>query len=95
VVIRFDRPDVEYEQALYTAVSRTLDQRPEARFDLVAVSPSQGSPADIALLRSQSRKRADEVLRTLTDMGLPADRIALASTTNPGARTSEVHLYVR
>lgn len=95
VVIRFDRPNVEYEQALYTAVSRALDQRPNAQFDLVAVSPSQGSPADIALMRSQSRKRADEVLQTLTGMGLPADRVALASTTNPGARTSEVHIYVR
>ncbi|WP_417519900.1 hypothetical protein [Minwuia sp.] len=95
VVIRFDRPNVDYKQALYTAVSRALDQQPGARFDLVAVSPSQGSPADIALLRSQSRKRADEVLQTLTGMGLPADRVSLASTTNQGARTSEVHVYVR
>lgn len=95
VVIRFDRPNVDYKQALYTAVSRALDQRPESRFDLVAVSPSEGSPADVALMRSQSRKRADEVLQTLTGMGLPADRVALASTTNPGTRTSEVHIYVR
>lgn len=95
VVIRFDRPNVDYKQALYTAVSRALDQRPESRFDLVAVSPSEGSPADVALMRSQSRKRADEVLQTLTGMGLPADRIGLASTTNPGTRTSEVHIYVR
>jgi TolA-binding protein len=95
VVIRFDRPNVDYKQALYTAVSRALDQRPEARFDLVAVSPSEGSPADVALMRSQSRKRADEVLQTLTGMGLPADRVGLASTTNPGTRTSEVHIYVR
>jgi len=95
VVIRFDRPNVEYAQALYTAVSRALDQQPSARFDVVAVSPSQGSPADVALQRSQSRKRADEVVQTLTGMGLPADRVGLASTTNPGARTSEVHIYVR
>lgn len=95
VVIRFDRPNVDYKQALYTAVSRALDQRPESRFDLVAVSPSEGSPADIALMRSQSRKRADEVLQTLTGMGLPADRVGLASTTSPGTRTSEVHIYVR
>lgn len=95
VVIRFDRENVQYEQALYTAVSRALEQRPRAQFDLVAVSPNQGSAADIALQRSRSRKHADEVLRTLTGMGLPADRLALTSTTSAEAQTSEVHVYVR
>lgn len=95
VVIRFDRDNVQYQQALYTAVSRALDQQPSANFDLVAVSPSQGSPADVALARSTARKRADEVLQVLTGMGLPADRISLASTTNANARAPEVHIYVR
>jgi len=49
VVIRFDRPDVPYQQALYTAVSRALERRPEAAFDIVAVSPNSGSAADVAL----------------------------------------------
>ena len=95
VVIRFDRQNVEYEQALYTAVSRALDQRPDARFDIVAVSPSSGSAADIALQRSRSRKHADDLLRTLTGMGLPADRVGLTSTTSAEAGASEVHIYVR
>lgn len=95
VVIRFDREDVQYEQALYTAVSRALEQHPQAQFDLVAVSPNQGSTADIALQRSRSRKHADDVLRTLTGMGLPADRLALTSTTSAEAQSSEVHIYVR
>ena len=94
-MIRFDRQNVEYEQALYTAVSRALDQRPDARFDIVAVSPSSGSAADIALQRSRSRKHADDVLRTLTGMGLPADRVGLTSTTSAEAGASEVHIYVR
>ena len=38
VVIRFDRANVPYEQALYTAVSRALERRPQALFDLVAVA---------------------------------------------------------
>lgn len=95
VVIRFDRPNVQYEQALYTAVSRALERRPDARFDLIAVSPNTGSPADIALLRSDSRRKADNVMRTLSGMGLPSDRMALSSTTSANARASEVHIYVR
>jgi len=34
----FDRPNVNYDQALYTAVHQALDKYPSARFDLVAVA---------------------------------------------------------
>ena len=95
VVIRFDRPDVPYQQALYTAISKTLERRPAARFELVAVTPSGTSSAQVALGQSKSRKNAERVMRTLTDMGLPADRVNLSSTTNAQASTNEVHIYVR
>ncbi|MCH8097042.1 MAG: hypothetical protein IID53_08185 [Proteobacteria bacterium] len=95
VVIRFDRPDVEYQQALYTAMRRALERRPQAVFDLVAVTPHMGSPAQVALGSSTSKRNAENVLRTLTDMGLPADRVNMSATTSPDAQTSEVHIYVR
>jgi len=94
VVIRFDRPDVPYEQALYTAMSRTLERRPGARFALVAVNPNSTSSAKVALGQSAARKNAQKVLRTLTDMGLPPDRITLSATTSAEAATNEVHIYV-
>ena len=95
VVIRFDRPDVPYEQALYSALARALERRPDSRFDLVAVSPVRGGAAEQALDRSNARKFAEAVLRTLTEMGLPAQRVSLSATTSPEAATNEVHIYVR
>lgn len=95
VVIRFDRPDVEYEQALYTAVSRALERRPEAGFDLVAVTPRGESAAQAALNTTAARRNAEEVLRTLTNMGLPADRVNLQATSSATAQSNEVHIYVR
>jgi hypothetical protein len=95
VVIRFDRADVPYEQALYNAVSRALESRPQATFQLVAVAPSQGTPAENALNASKTKRHADDVLRTLTEMGLPADRVNLSSTTSAEASTNEVHIYVQ
>ena len=95
VVIRFDRPDPPYERALYSAVSQVVEQRPGAAFELVAVTPNQGTPADVALNSSKVKKQAQSVLRTLTDMGLPAGRISLSSTTSPAASANEVHIYVR
>ncbi len=95
VVIRFDRPDVPFEQALYTAVSRALERRPEAAFDLVAVTPASGTPAEVAVNTTKSKRNAETVLRTLTDMGMPAARVRLSSMTSPQAATSEVHIYLR
>jgi hypothetical protein len=95
VVIRFDRPDVAYQQQLYQAISKALEQRPDAQFDLVAVAPGVGGAAEGALGQSQSRRYANQVMRSMTEMGLPASRVSLAATTSPGSATNEVHVYVR
>lgn len=95
VVIRFDRPNVAYEQPLYQAVSRAIERRPEAAFDVVAVSPAQGTAGQQALNANAARRSAQQVVRSLTDMGLPADRIRVSAVASPQSTTNEVHLYVR
>jgi hypothetical protein len=95
VVIRFDRPNPSYEQALYTAVSRAMERRPNATFDLVAVSPGRGTQAQVALASSNAKRQAEQVMRSLTDMGLPADRVSLSASTSASAQSNEVHLFVR
>ncbi|WP_169567333.1 hypothetical protein [Sneathiella limimaris] len=95
VVIRFDRENVPYEQALYTAVNRTLQSRPQSVFDVVAVAPMTGGAADVALNQTKATRNARKVLRSLTDMGLPASRVNLTTASSGQAVTSEVHIYVR
>ena len=95
VVIRFDRVTVPYQQALYNAVSRVLERRPNAIFDLVAVAPSVGGKARVALNTTKSRRHADTVRRSLVEMGLPPGRLAISSKTSAQARTNEVHVYLR
>ncbi len=95
VKIRFDRPDVQYEQPLYVAVNETLERFPDAKFDLVAVHPSGGNAAQVAIESTRARRNAEKVLRTLTQMGMPLDRINLSYSESDEARTSEVHLYIR
>lgn len=95
VVIRFDRKNVPYQQALYTAVSRVLERRPDAAFDLIAVAPEMGGDAQVALNASKARRLADGVRRSLIEMGLPSGRLAIGSETSGAARSNEVHLYLR
>jgi len=95
VVIRFDRPDIPYQQALYNAVSRALERKPNASFDLVAVTPKRGSAAQTAINSTQTKRNAEAVLRTLADMGLPANRVKLSATTSPDVEANEVQIFVR
>lgn len=95
VVVRFDRNDVPYQQALYNAVSRVLEKRPDAVFDLVAVAPSSGGQARVALNSNKARRHSESVLRSLIEMGLPPARVAVSAKTAASARTNEVHLYLR
>ena len=95
VVIRFDRDQVPYQQALYNAVGRVLERRPSAAFDLVAVAPASGGPARVALNSNKARRHAEDVLRSLTEMGLPPARVAVSAKTAAGSSANEVHLYLR
>lgn len=95
VIIKFDSPNVAYQQPLFNAVNQALSARPNASFELVAVTPGQGGNAQRALGSTQAKQNADGVLRSLTQMGLPSSRIAVSSRTSPAAATSEVHVYVR
>ncbi|SIS56961.1 hypothetical protein SAMN05421779_102617 [Insolitispirillum peregrinum] len=96
VVIRFDRSNVAYEQPLYQAVSRAIERRPDAQFDVVAVSPTDGASAgQQALNASAARRSAEQVVRSLSDMGLAPGQIRMSSTTSASVGTNEVHVYVR
>lgn len=95
IVIRFDRADVPYQQALYNSVSKVLEQRPNAVFDLVAVAPTSGGQARISLNSNKARRHAENVLRSLIEMGLPPARVAVSARTMAQARSNEVHLYLR
>ena len=93
VVIKFTRPNVEYDQQLYAAVSQALDRKPDAMFDLVAVTPAK--PETGATSGVSARRSAEGVMRSFANMGLPLNRVALSATNSTQAQVNEVHLYVR
>jgi hypothetical protein len=95
VVIRFDRPDVAYEPALRTAVTQALQRRPTATFDLVAVTPNAGSPAQVEIHAAACKRNAESVLHAMTDMGVEPSRVSLSSTTSAAVHENEVQIYVR
>jgi hypothetical protein len=95
VVIRFDNPGVEYEQQLYEAVSAALTRAPDVAFDLVAVAPAMGTSEEITSNSEAARASSEKVMRSLLNMGLPADRVSVSQVTDPNVQSNEVRLYVR
>jgi hypothetical protein len=95
VTIHFDRPNPSYQQELYSAVSTALDRRPNASFELVAIAPAQGSAGQVALTSSAAQRNAEAVLRSLAEMGLPANRVKLSAATSRDVDTPQVELFVR
>lgn len=95
VVIRFDHANVDYQQILYAALNQALQSRPGAAFSVVAVSPTRGTVAAVQLAQTAAKRHAQEVMRSITEMGVPASRLAVASSTDPNATSSEVRVFVR
>jgi len=95
VVVRFDRPNVDYQQILYAALNQALQNRPSASFQVVAVAPTRGNAASVQMAQTTARRHAQDVMRSMTDMGVPATRVGVASTTDPSATVSEVRVFVR
>jgi len=95
VTIRFDRSNVDYQQILYTALTQALQSRPSSSFQVVAVSPTRGTASAVQLAQTDAKRHAQEVLRSMTEMGVPATRLAVSSATDPGLAATEVRVFVR
>lgn len=95
VVIKFDHPEVSYQQILFAALKEALKVRPEADFEVEGVSPTRGSANELAAAVGATRKHARDVMQSITAMGVPASRLQIASATDPDAQNSEVRVFVR
>lgn len=95
VVVKFDRPDVSYEQALYTAIGEAKDKYPGARFEVVAVDPGAGNAAKRAIETAKAKRNAERVLRSMVQMGVNGNDVVVSNASRQDARTSEVHVLIR
>jgi hypothetical protein len=95
VLIRFNQPVVEYAQQLSQAVSTAMERQPGAEFSIIAVSPTSGDPGELAKQLDAAKRHAEEVKRSLVQLGLPPSRLTVANSQLPSATTPEVHVYVR
>ena len=85
LVIKFDDSNFDYSTALFESISGALEQMPSAGFEVVAVSPAGGSS-----YADQARSRATDVFSKIVEMGVPTERLSIASSTSSSAQAEEV-----
>jgi len=94
IVIRFNQTHVDYAMPLYNTVSRALEVKPSAMFDIVSVSSAARTPQDQQYNNQIATQNVHKVLATLHNMGLPQSRIHLTSAAD-NVPSSEVRIFVR
>jgi hypothetical protein len=95
VTIKFESPNVDYQKTLYAALTEALKAKPKAVFEVLAVAPTASSEAAVKAVQNSAKKHARDVVQTMTAMGVPASRVAVASLTDPSIQQSEVRVFVR
>ncbi|MGH6876518.1 MAG: hypothetical protein ACREHV_03965 [Rhizomicrobium sp.] len=95
VTIRFDRAHVSYDRKLYSALSQALAAKPSASFSVVGVSPARGTGSGVELAQNSAQEDAQAVMRSMGEMGVPAARMDVSSSTDPQIASSEVRVYVK
>ncbi len=96
VVIRFDRPNPPFEQPLYAAASRAIEVRPQVSFEVVGVAATGGDQSGrAATATAESRREAEQVMRALIEMGVPAQRLRLSTRGDATLAANEVHVLAR
>jgi hypothetical protein len=95
VVIKFDHQNVSYEETLLAALKEALKAKPAAQFEVEGIAPTRGSASEVAAAQAAAQRDAQNVLHSMTEMGVPGERLKVASSTDPDAQAAEVRVFVR
>jgi len=87
MTIKFNRPDVNYEQPLNGVVAQVLKRYPDASFELVAMSN--------AMTDTRALEKAQIIATRLVSLGVVVDRITQSFSYNPGSVNPEVHIFLK
>ena len=86
--VKFAHENVDYIDGLKNAVSSALATKPNASFDVVALTPSNGN-------QEATQKYAGKVFADITGMGVSPDKISLSGRTTSSVTVPEVQVFVR
>ncbi len=94
-IIRFDNPHADYVTPLRKAIMAAEAVKPDAEFAVVGVAPATGSPDAQQAAAQAAADAAQAVMQAIERMGVPFERLLLATRTDPTTDEQLVEVYVR
>ncbi len=95
MIIRFNQPQIQYEQALQRVLRKALEVNPQMQFDLVYIVPAHSDGAALHDSQRQSAIIARNIEQILQRHGINNQAIHASYHQAPSAPYHEVHLFVR
>lgn len=94
MVIRYNQENIYYQLPLYNAVQKTLQVKPTAMFTFVSKVPFTGQPEADNAAENQARKNWQDVLQSLSDMGLPEQQMRVQFEKSNQLLQNEILVFV-
>lgn len=95
VIIRFNQPNVYYDQQLYKAIAQAVAIKPEVMIDVVSYAPQTNDTRTDAQWQQAASVHTQQVVASLQGMGVPMSRISVSGQRMAGIRSDETHVLVR
>lgn len=97
VTIRFNQPQVDFEQQLYDALAQAVAAKPDLMIDLVTRAPTSGGGTTVADKQWQATagRNTRTVIAAMERMGVPVQRISVTGQFAPSLSYDETQVFVR
>jgi len=95
VTIGYEQPDPQYHEMLGYAVHAAEARDAAVQYDVFAVVPAEGTPAQQVQAAGVAQQDAVGVMRSIMALGVPAARIHLGVRADPAIGANQVRIYVR
>ena len=95
VTIGYDQPSPSYQEMLGYAVHAAEARNRAVQYDVFAVVPAKGTPAQQIQAAGEAQQDAVGVMKSIMALGVPAARIHLGVRADPGISANQVRIYVR
>ena len=95
VTIGYDQPNPQYQEMLGYAVHAAEARNAAVQYDVFAVVPAKGTPAQQVQAAGAAQQDALGVMKAIMALGVPAARIHLGVRSDPAIGANQVRVYVR
>lgn len=94
MVVRFNQDAVAYEWPLYNTLTKALEVKPQAQFDIVSVATRSKDLNQQKANGDKANADLEKVLATLKEIGMPDNRYDVTKIYDD-VPSSEVRIYIK